>query len=439
MMKKIKREDKYIIDVSQEINLGESIGWTSKILKAFPAFKYKNYRLFFSGQLISLVGTWLQIVALGWLVLELTNSAFWVGTISALSLLPVLIFGIFGGVIVDRYNKKTLLYITQALSMILALILGFLTVFNLINLWEIGILAFLLGTVTALDHPARQTFVVEMVGKEDLASAIALNSTTFNASRVIGPGVAGILIKLIGTGGTFILNGLSFIAVIIALYFIKVSKESPKVHPHPIAAIKEGLRYSFTHPVIKMLLIFSAVTSIFGWSYSTILPVIVQNIYHKDAAALGYLYSATGLGALLSAFIVSAYSKKINPLVFILGGNTAFAASLILLSLTKSFLLALPILFVSGAGLIMQFSMINTTIQHMVSDNIRGRVLSIYTLMLFGMAPFGSFQIGIVADRFGSPLAIQLGALIVFAYGIYVYLNRNRVRLSYKNYISKNS
>lgn len=435
----IKREDKYIIEESQEINLGESIGWTGKVLKAFPAFKHKNYRLFFSGQLISLVGTWLQIVALGWLVLELTNSAFWVGTISALSLLPVLIFGIFGGVIVDRYNKKMLLYITQTLSMILALILGFLTVFNLINLWEIGILAFLLGTVTALDHPARQTFVVEMVGKEDLASAIALNSTTFNASRVIGPGVAGILIKLIGTGGTFILNGLSFIAVIIALYFIKVSKESPKAHPHPMAAIKEGLRYSFTHPVIKMLLIFSAVTSIFGWSYSTILPVIVQNIYHKDAAALGYLYSATGAGALLSAFIVSAYSKKINPLVFILGGNTAFAVSLVLFSLTKSFLLALPILFVSGAGLIMQFSMINTTIQHMVSDNIRGRVLSIYTLMLFGMAPFGSFQIGIVADRFGSPFAIQLGALIVFAYGIYVFLNRNRVRLSYKNYISKNS
>jgi len=438
-MKKIKRENKYIIEESQEINLGETLGWEAKILKAFPAFKYKNYRLFFSGQLISLVGTWLQIVALGWLVLKLTNSAFWVGTISALSLLPVLIFGIFGGVIVDRYNKKTLLYITQTLSMIFALILGFLTVFNLINLWEIGILAFLLGTVSALDHPARQTFVVEMVGKEDLASAIALNSTTFNASRVIGPGVAGILIKLIGTGGTFILNGLSFIAVIIALSLIKVNKELPKVHPHPIAAIKEGLHYSFTHPVIKMLLIFSAVTSIFGWSYTTILPVIVQNIYHKDAAALGYLYSATGLGALLSAFIVSAYSKKINPLVFILLGNTVFAASLMLFSITKIFLLALPILFISGAGLIMQFSMINTTIQHMVSDNIRGRVLGIYTLMFLGMAPFGSFQIGIVADRFGSPFAIQLGALIVFAYGIYVYLNRERVRLSYKNYISKNS
>ena len=165
-MKKIKREDQYIMDESQEINLGESIGWTAKILKAFPALKYKNHRLFFSGQLISLVGTWLQI--------------FWVGTISALSLLPVLIFGIFGGVIVDRYNKKTILYITQTLSMIFALILGFLTVFNFINLWEIGILAFLLGTVSALDHPTRQTFVVEMVGKEDLASAIALNSTTFS-------------------------------------------------------------------------------------------------------------------------------------------------------------------------------------------------------------------------------------------------------------------
>lgn len=433
-MKKIKREDQYIVDVSQEVNLGESVGWTAKVLKAFPAFKYRNYRLFFSGQLISLVGTWLQIVALGWLVLRLTNSAFWVGTISALSLLPVLIFGIFGGVIVDRYNKKTLLYITQTLSMVFALILGLLTFFNFINLWEIGILAFLLGTVSALDHPARQTFVVEMVGKEDLASAIALNSTTFNASRVIGPGIAGILIKLIGTGGTFILNGLSFIAVIVALSFIKVNKELPKVHPRPLTAIKEGLHYSFTHPVIRILLIFSAVTSIFGWSYSTILPVIVQNIYHKDAAALGYLYSVTGAGALLSAFIVSAYSKKINPLAFILLGNTAFAISLLLFSFTKSFLLAFPILFVSGAGLIMQFSMINTTIQHIVPDNIRGRVLSIYTLMFLGMSPFGSFQIGIVADRFGSPFAIRLGAIVVFAFGVYFFLTRKKIREAENRY-----
>ena len=205
-----------------------------------------------------------------------------------------------------------------------------------------------------------------------------------------------------------------------------------------MAAIKEGLRYSFTHPVIKMLLIFSAVTSIFGWSYSTILPVIVQNIYHKDAAALGYLYSATGAGALLSAFIVSAYSKN-KPVGFHTRWEYGLCGISCIILAYKKFLLALPILFVSGAGLIMQFSMINTTIQHMVSDNIRGRVLSIYTLMLFGMAPFGSFQIGIVADRFGSPFAIQLGALIVFAYGIYVFLNRNRVRLSYKNYISKNS
>ncbi len=433
----IKREDQYIIDQSQEINLEEPTGRSSRVLKAFPAFKHRNYRLFFSGQLISLIGTWLQIVALGWLVLKLTNSAFWLGAISALSLLPVLIFGIFGGVIVDRYNKKTILYVTQILSMIFALILGFLTVFNLINLWEIGILAFLLGTINALDHPARQSFVVEMVGKEDLASAIALNSTTFNASRVIGPGIAGILIKLIGIGGTFVLNGISFVAVIIALYFINVKKELPKTNPHPIAAIKEGLRYSFTHPVIKILLIFSAVTSIFGWSYTTILPVIVQNIYHKDAAALGYLYSATGAGALLSAFIVSAYSKKISSLTFILLGNMVFAVSVMLLSLTENFLLAFPILFASGAGLIMQFSMINTTIQHIVPNNIRGRVLGIYTLMFLGMAPFGSFQIGVVADRFGSPFAIRLGASIVFLFGVYFFLTRKKLMKAEKRYNAK--
>ncbi len=409
-------------------------------LNAFPAFKYKNYRLYFSGQLISLIGTWLQIVALGWLVLKMTNSAFWVGTVSALSTLPVLLFALFGGVIVDRFNKKKILYITQIIPMMLAFVLGFLTLFQKVNLVGVSVLAFLFGTVSALDNPARQAFVVEMVRREDLASAIALNSSIFNGARVIGPGIAGILIAAIGIGGTFIINGISFIAVIIALFFITSKKLLPQVHPHPVKAIKQGLSYSFSHPIIKTLLMFTGVISIFGWSYSTLMPVIAQNIFHQGPAVLGYLYSATGVGAVFAAIIISVLSKKLNPLVFILVGCLLFSLSVLSFTFIKNYIFALPVLFFVGFGLIMQFSIINSTIQHLVPDDIRGRVMSIYTLMFLGMFPIGSFQVGIIAERLGSIFAIRLGAIIVFAYGVYIFLNRDRLKeASYVLMASKES
>lgn len=430
------REEEYITTQSQEINLGQLEEWAQKLLKAFPAFASYNYRLYFSGQFISLIGTWLQSVAQGWLVLQLTHSAIWVGVVAALGSLPVLIFTLFGGVIVDRFDKKKIIFLTQSLSMVLAFTLGILTIANFITPVLIAILAFILGTVNALDFPARQSFVIEMVGRDKLASAIALNSGTFNGARVVGPGLAGILITIFGIGGAFILNGISYIAVLAALLFIRVKTKLSKSHPHPLKAIKEGITYTYNHSVIRILLLFTGITSIFGWSYTTIMPVIVQNNFHLGVSSLGLFYSSAGLGALAGSLIISIFSRKINPMIFITSGSLIFTISLIAFSLITYLPLVLFFLFLTGVGLLVQLSTISTTIQHLVQDNLRGRVMSIYTLMFIGMIPLGSFQIGVVTEHFGSKLAIQLGAFIVFLFAIYLFFKRKEIIKEYYGHIS---
>ncbi len=430
----MNKEEQYIYDESAEISIGENPTWVVKMAEAFPAFHSKNFNWYFWGQLVSLIGTWLQTVAQGWLVLQLTNSAFLIGLVTALSTLPSLLFSLFGGVIVDRLSKKNILLFTQWSSMILAFILGILTVMKLITVWEIAVLAFLLGIINALDIPARQAFIVELVDKEGIASAIALNAGAFNAARVVGPAVAGFLIAIIGTGGAFILNAVSYIAAIISLIYITSKFTPAKEHPHPLKAINDGLKYSFSHPIIRTLLIFTGIVSIFGWSYTTIMPIIAQNTFHLGAAGLGYMYAASGLGALIATILVSALSKKVKPLVFIVGGNTLFAISLILFSLTNSIIIALPLLFLSGVGLLAEFATINTTIQHMISDNMRGRVMSIYSLMFLGLFPVGNFEIGYVAEKFGSSFAMILGAVITLLFGIFVYTRRHNIREAQKQY-----
>lgn len=427
MAKIVKIED-YIVSESEEINYSLQNKWLQRFFKAFPALTSKNYKLYFSGQFISLIGTWLQVVAQGWLVFQITNSSFWVGMVSALGSLPILIFTLFGGVIVDSFNKKIILFITQGLSMILALILGFMTLSHTINLFSISVLAFLLGLINAVDHPARQAFVVEMVGKEKLASAITLNATQFNSGRVIGPGIAGYLIAFFGIGGAYITNGISYIAVIIALFFIKTKKtQNLSQLENPINALKEGLSYAFSHSIIKTLLIFTAATSIFGWSYTTILPVIVANVFKQDVSTLGLFYSTAGIGAVTGAIAVSIFYKKTGFIFLIILGNFILGISLILFSFTKNINLALPLLFLIGTGLVMQFSTTATTIQHLVKDNFRGRVMSIYTLMFIGMSPLGSLQVGIISQHFGSQFAIFLGGIVVFVFGVYLLLTKNNI------------
>lgn len=432
-------EEQSIISESAEISIGENPIFLEKLVSFFPALGSRNYVLYFIGQLVSIAGTWLQMVAQGWLVLQLTNSAFLIGLVAAAGTLPSLLFSLFSGVVIDRFPKKYVLYFTQIASMVLAFILGVLTIIRVITVLEITILAFLLGIVTALDIPARQAFVVDLVEKDAVASAIALNSGLFNAGRVIGPGIAGFLIALVGTGGAFILNGISFVAVVIALFFIHVPSFVPNKHLHPIKAIKEGVSFSFSHPIIRTLLIFTGIVSVFGWSYSTVMPVIAQNTFHLDASGLGLLYAAGGLGALLGTLIVSGFSRKLNSTAFIIGGNILFSVPLALFTFTHNLSLALLLLFLSGIGLLTQFATINTTIQHMVEDEMRGRVMSMYSLMFIGLSPLGNLEIGVLAERFGSGPAIAIGAVVVFITGIVIFFLRHDVRAKQKIYMEKAS
>lgn len=433
-----KTEEEFIVSESPEIAVGQS-RYLQKIFNLLPAFKSRNYRLFFSGQLISLTGTWLQIVAQGWLVFQLTGSAFAIGIVTALNALPSLLFSLFGGVIVDRFYKVKVLLFTQSALMIFAFILGILTVLKIITVWEIGLLAFLSGTAMAIDSPARNAFVIEMVGKKYLASAIALNSGIYNAARVFGPAVAGILIVTIGTGGAFILNGVSYVAVIIALLMMKIPKYEARHDLNTLAAIKEGVIYTLRHPIIKTLMLFAATVSIFGWSYTTVLPVIAENVFHLGAGGLGTLYVATGAGAVVAIILVSAFSQKIHPAIFIIGGNLLYAVSLMLFSFATNFNFALIFLFFAGLGILGQFAMMNTTIQHLVPNHLRGRVMSIYALMFLGVSPFGNFGIGWLSDHVGPQQAIRVGTIIVFIFGLLVFINRKKINRTYEKYCLQNS
>lgn len=381
-----------------------------------------------------MIGTWLQIVAQGWLVLQLSNSAFMIGLVAALATAPALLFSLFGGVVVDRFPKKKLLFITQSLAMTFALTLGTLTLFNLITIPLICILAFCLGTVNAIDAPARQAFVSQLVTKDQLASAIALNSAVFNSGRVIGPGLAGILIAITGTGGAFIFNGLSYLAIIIALNFLKIEEHTVKSDLKPIRAIREGLRYAYDHPVIRTLLILTGLNSIFAWSYSTIMPLIAREVFHTDAGGLGYLYTATGLGSLLATFLVGAYSKRLSALYFIVGGNTVFSLSLILFAHTSSLPVAMCLLFFTGLGLLCQSATMNTIIQGMVRNEFRGRVMSLYVLMFLGFAPLGNFLIGWLTDHLGIATAITINAIIIFIVGMILLGHKKNIAQAYRNY-----
>ncbi len=416
-----------IIDESQEISLGEDPTWLKGLFGAFPAFKFYNYRLYFTGQLVSMIGSWLQTVAQGWLVLKLTNSPYWLGVVAALNMLPVLLFSLPAGVIIDKFGKRKIIILTQLSLLGLAITLGVLTIFNLVTLTHICIIAFLIGVINALDNPARQSFVAELVDKKVFHSAIALNSATYNSARVIGPALAGMLISLLGVGGAFILNGLSFLAVVTALSLMKLKSQQKESIISPLEAIKQGLRYSLAHPLIKTLLIIAGYNSIFAWSFATILPAIAKNTFFLDAGGLGLLYTSIGVGALVAAGIVSATGKKVNRLIFILGGNLVFALSIFALSLTTFLPLAFICLGLMGLSLISLFSTLNSTIQGVVKDQFRGRVMSIYTLVFLGLSPIGNFLEGLSAQNLGNSPTLQINALMVLVFSFFIYSRRKQI------------
>lgn len=435
-MKNSDSHDNQFLEETNDVQHSGAVRWVRKITDAFPAFQSRNYKLYFFGQLVSLIGTWLQIVAQGWLILQLTDSVFLIGLVTALSTVPTLLFTLFGGLVVDRFSKRKILFYTQSLAMSLAFLLGVFTLTGLVTVWLIGLMAFLLGMVMAIDAPARQAFVAELVNKTQLSSAIALNSGIFNAARVIGPGIAGLLIGMIGIGGAFIVNGLSFIGVLIALKALRL--KDPLFDQKPIGtlkAISEGIAYAYRHPVISMFLGLAGIVSVFGWSFTTVIPLLAKNKFQMDATGLGYLYSSIGLGSLSAAVLVGAFLGKIKPVLYITGGCCIFSIGIILFTFTKDSGLAMILLFFSGFGLLSQAATINTTIQSMVRPEFRGRVMSLYVLMFLGMTPIGNLQVGWVSERVGVESALRLGAVIVCLMGILLLLFRPRILKAYQAYV----
>ncbi len=410
----------------------------NKIYNLFPALRYKNYRLYFLGQLVSFTGSWLQGVAFGWLVYSLTHSAFWLGAVSAISSLPTLFLSLYGGLLVDRYDRKKLLIITQGALLIFAFLLGILTLMHTLTLPVLLILTLLSGIANAIDNPVTQAFVVDVVGKKHLPSAVGLNSTIFNTGRVLGPAVAGFLIGLVGLGNIFLINAASFLAILGSLYFIQINKKQiKKKDENPMQAIKDGISYSYSHPIIKILLLTAGMGAIFCFSQATIMPVLVEKVFQSGTQVLGYLLSATGLGALVGSLIISSQSKKFQPSLFIVAGNLFFLISTFIFSYTHNLFIALVCMAFSGFGLTLQFSTIYSSIQNLVKEEFRGRVSSIYVLLFIGFSPLGNMFIGSLTSFLGPQLAIRLCIIITALYGMAIAFYLPKVRKLFSTYKQK--
>lgn len=384
----------------------------ARLSRQFRAFRHRNYRLFFGGQLISLTGTWLQQVAQGWLVLKLTNSALLLGIVSAISSIPILIFSLWAGLVADRFNKRNILVITQSSAMILAFALAVLTYRNTVTVYHVIIIGFLLGAVNAFDAPTRQSFVVEMVGREDLMNAITLNSAMFNGARVVGPAIAGIVIAVLSLSGAFFLNALSFIAVIIGLLLMRIEGQTPRANRSAIEGLREGLQFIRGNRLVGSLLLLAGSVSVFATAYMVLMPKFARDVMGLGPKGMGFLMSAVGLGALCGAIFLSSLGDFRAKGRLLLTGNITFSVMLVLFSLSRSMPISIGLLFIAGWGMMTNMALTNTLIQTSVPDEIRGRVMSAYTLMFMGMMPVGSFQAGVVAHFLGVPESIRIGAII---------------------------
>ncbi|MBI1793704.1 MAG: MFS transporter [Chloroflexi bacterium] len=379
----------------------------------FAALRHRNFQLYFGGQLISNAGTWMQIIAQGWLVYQISRSDLTLGIVGFASAIPTLIISPWGGVIVDRVPKRSLLILTQASAMLLAFILAALAFTNTVREWHIILLAAGLGVVNAFDAPARQAFVIEMVGKEDLPNAIALNSMMFNSARVIGPAIAGILLVILGAAWGFMINGFSYLAVIIGLWAMQLKPHVPVRHVEsPWKQLNGGLYYVSKHSDLSGLLLLALIFSVFGISYSTILPAFVEQVLKQGAIAYGWINTATGVGAVTGAFLIANHHGSSWRGSWLRLSSLAFPVILAVFAFTSFFPASLMLAFGLGVGFMLEFTLINTLLQTRVDDALRGRVMGLYTLTFFGFAPFGNLAVGALAERIGLSYAMMLFAMI---------------------------
>jgi MFS family permease len=420
----------------------------------FRALQHRNYRLWFFGQGLSLIGTWMQSMAQQVLVYRLTGSAAALGIVSFMVVLPLVPFALWGGSLSDRVPKRTIIITTQTLMMLQAFVLALLTWTGAVQIWHVYVMAFLLGMFKAVDMPARQSFVVEMVeGKDDLASAIGLNSAVHNAAKTLGPALAGVIVAVLGEAVAFSLNGVSFFAVILSLLWMRgLPRAIPAKHENPpvVTHMAEGLRYLLGQQTLLVLMSLVAVSSFLSRPYQTLMPVfadvtlkesarpviaflctgkfVVLNCHAPEAIPLGLLLSAVGVGAIVGAFLVASLSEKTRRGRMLTLGNLSFPLFLLIFVSSRSMLLSLVVMLFVGMSHVFQNAMANTLLQLTAPDPLRGRVMSLYSLVSHGMTHVGGLQAGFVADWAGAPLSIGVGAGFSLLYGLFVAVRYRQVR-----------
>jgi len=415
-------------NVPPQPNAGSSVepsprkGWQA----AGRALRHRNFQLFFGGQLISLIGTWMQTVAQSWLVYRLTGSGLKLGAVGFASQIPVFLIAPLGGIVADRSNRQYVVIATQTASMLLAFVLAALTLLHYVKVWQVFVLAALLGVVNAFDIPGRQSFLVDMVGKEDLMNAIALNSSMFNGARVIGPAVAGVLVARLGEGWCFFANGVSYIAVIVGLLLMRVHAPARiSAQASPWEHLVEGFQFVNRTAPIRALLMLLGVVSVTGMPYVVLMPIFADQILHGGgqefaaligshdlgAVRLGILMGAAGVGALLGALTLAVRSGVKGLGTWVTVCCAGFGVSLMAFALSKSFWISVLLLLPVGYFIMLQMASSNTLIQVMVPDALRGRVMALYSMMFMGMAPLGALLGGALSDRLGAPMTVRIGGL----------------------------
>ncbi len=381
--------------------------------KTFSAFQYRNYRLYFWGQLVSLIGTWMTSTAQGWLVYQLTGSKALLGVVAAAGTAPMLVFATWGGWAADRFAKRTVLIWTQSAMMVLAFIFAGLIWSHLIQPWHIIVLGLCGGVVMAFDMPARQSFVVEIASREDLMNAISLNSAMFNGARIIGPAIAGFLMAKVGIALCFFIDGASFLAVLAGLVMMHLPPHVPDAaRGGPLAQSLEGFRYVWNHVRVRTIFALFAIVGIFGWSYSVLMPAFARDVLHLGEQGYGFLLGASGVGALIGAFTTATFGTAVSSRKLAFGGVWLFSTMLLIFSFNRNLIIAMLCLAGSGFGMMLFFSTSNTTVQTIVPDEMRGRVMGIWALIFGGMIPFGSLEAGVLAHYVGTPATLGIGACI---------------------------
>lgn len=390
---------------------------------AVTAFHHRNYRLFFAGQLVSLIGTWMQQVAQAWLVLQLTGDPFWLGVVATAQFLPVMVLGLFAGVAADALPKRQVLLVAQVAMMILAFVLAALVLADVVEVWMIVLLAFLLGIANSVDMPARQSFAVELVGRDHVGNAVALNSAMFNGARVIGPAAAGLSIGAFGIAAAFVLNGLSFVAVIVGLWLINERElelstriDRPTTPRAVVANLAEGLAYVRRTPVVLLAVTVVGVVATVGMNWNVLLPAFAQDDLASDAAGFGFLMAASGIGSVLAALrLVMGGRPRPTRLAT---GALILGVATVALAISRIFPVSLGLMVLIGFGSILMAATGNTTIQLAVPDHLRGRVMSVYTTVFSASIPIGGIAFGALASNFGSSVAIGLGGILTFIVGL---------------------